>query len=281
MGQDEEATVRTIEAYREVLTTFIQQHDGIVLDSPGDNLLAEFASVADAVKCAAVVQKEIETRNNELSEDRKMRFGEVASGRWEDALPFMEKALEFSIIGDLPKSTLSINYAQVGRIEEARAMLDDRIKKWPDSMKNVRWFMTNFTQKDLQVLERIAESLSKAGMPGDPSKFYKISAENRLTENEIRKLFFGRKVVGSYMITGKQWSIERSKDGKATVRDGKESDTGKSWIEEDMLCDQWNSLYESLRDCWVVFRNPEGTSENSDEYLGAPGYGIYPFSLVE
>ena len=52
MGEDEEATVRTITAYREVLSTLIQQQNGKVLDSPGDNLLAEFVSVVDAVMCA-------------------------------------------------------------------------------------------------------------------------------------------------------------------------------------------------------------------------------------
>ena len=83
------------------------------------------------------------------------------------------------------------------------------------------------------------------------------------------------------MVSGKQWWIERSQDGKATVRDGDSADTGKSWIEEDMLCDQWDNLYEGLKDCWVVYRNPEGTPEKNDEYLGAPGYGIYPFSQVE
>ena len=45
MGEDEEATVRTITVYREVLTTLIQQHNGKVLDHPGDNLLAEFVAV--------------------------------------------------------------------------------------------------------------------------------------------------------------------------------------------------------------------------------------------
>ncbi len=74
MGDDEEATVRTITAYREVLTTLIQQHNGKVLDSPGDNLLAEFVSVVDAVQCAVVVQKEIKARNDELPEDRRMKF---------------------------------------------------------------------------------------------------------------------------------------------------------------------------------------------------------------
>jgi adenylate cyclase len=74
MGEDEETTVRTITAYREVMTTLIQQHSGKVLDSPGDNLLAEFASVVDAVQCAVAVQKEINARNTELPENRKMQF---------------------------------------------------------------------------------------------------------------------------------------------------------------------------------------------------------------
>jgi adenylate cyclase len=74
MGEDEEATVRTLTAYREVLFTLIQQHNGTVLDSPGDNLLAEFVSVVDAVQCAVAVQKEIKARNDELPENRKMQF---------------------------------------------------------------------------------------------------------------------------------------------------------------------------------------------------------------
>ncbi len=74
MSENEEATVSTITAYREVLTTLIQQHNGKVLDSPGDNLLAEFVSVVDAVQCAVAVQKEIKARNDELPENRKMQF---------------------------------------------------------------------------------------------------------------------------------------------------------------------------------------------------------------
>jgi len=74
MGEDEEATVSTITAYREVLSTLIQQHNGKVLDSPGDNLLAEFVSVVDAALCAVAVQKEIKSRNDELPENRRMQF---------------------------------------------------------------------------------------------------------------------------------------------------------------------------------------------------------------
>jgi adenylate cyclase len=74
MSEDEESTVKTITTYREVMTTLIQQHRGKVVDSPGDNLLAEFTSVVDAVQCAVAVQKEISARNNELPENKQMHF---------------------------------------------------------------------------------------------------------------------------------------------------------------------------------------------------------------
>ena len=74
MGEDEEATIRTLTAYRAVMTTRIQQHHGRVVDSPGDNLLAEFASAVDAVQCAAEIQRELKARNADLPAHRKMEF---------------------------------------------------------------------------------------------------------------------------------------------------------------------------------------------------------------
>ena len=74
MGEDELSTVRTLEAYREVITTLIQRYRGRVVDSPGDNVLAEFASVVDAVESAVEIQKELKAKNAELPENRKMEF---------------------------------------------------------------------------------------------------------------------------------------------------------------------------------------------------------------
>ena len=164
--------------------------------------------------------------------------------------------------------TLTIIYANLGREQEARSMLEKATEGYPPTIKNVRYMMTKYPLKDLKVMQRIAESYSKAGLPGKRSEFYKISAENRLTGKEMRELFFGGKVTGFNMTS------------KATVRDGDNADTGKSWVEKDMLCNQWDNLYESLKDCWDIYRNPEGTPENNDEYIGAPGYGILPFSTV-
>jgi adenylate cyclase len=63
MGDDEAFTVKTLGTYKGVMSSLIKQHRGRVVDSPGDNLLAEFGSVVDAVQCGVSIQKELQTRN--------------------------------------------------------------------------------------------------------------------------------------------------------------------------------------------------------------------------
>jgi len=74
MVEDESATVKILETYKGVMFSLIKQHRGRVVDSPGDNLLAEFGSVVDAVQCAVAVQKELQARNAGLPENRRMQF---------------------------------------------------------------------------------------------------------------------------------------------------------------------------------------------------------------
>jgi len=74
MREDEEATIRTLKTYRAAMRDLIRQYRGRVVDSPGDNILAEFASVLDAVNCAVEIQRELAERNSEVPENRRMRF---------------------------------------------------------------------------------------------------------------------------------------------------------------------------------------------------------------
>src|SRR6266850_5752060 len=74
MGEDEEATIRTLTAYREVLATLIPQHRGRVVDAVGDNLLAQFGSVVEAVQCAVAIQRDLRARDAELPPHRRMEF---------------------------------------------------------------------------------------------------------------------------------------------------------------------------------------------------------------
>jgi adenylate cyclase len=74
MGDDEERTVRTLNAYKEVIRSLVSQHRGRVVDAPGDNLLAEFASVVDSVQCAVEIQQALKAKNALLPENRRMEF---------------------------------------------------------------------------------------------------------------------------------------------------------------------------------------------------------------
>ncbi len=74
MGADEEATLATLNAYREVIDRLVVDLHGRVFGSAGDSVIAEFASPVEAVRCAIQIQQEIEARNANLSEDRRMRF---------------------------------------------------------------------------------------------------------------------------------------------------------------------------------------------------------------
>jgi adenylate cyclase len=74
MGDDEVATVSTMKSRRNLIAEKIQAFKGRVIDSPGDNLLAEFSSIVDAVTCAVEIQNELKEKNAELPEERRMLF---------------------------------------------------------------------------------------------------------------------------------------------------------------------------------------------------------------
>ena len=74
MEDNEEATIQSINAYCKSISTLIEQYRGRVVDTTGDNIMAEFSSVVDAVKCAVETQKEINERNADLPENRRMLF---------------------------------------------------------------------------------------------------------------------------------------------------------------------------------------------------------------
>ena len=71
---DEEATIRMLNAYREVIDGLVAAHSGRIFGSAGDSVIAEFASPVEAVRCAAEVQQELGKRCIDVAEDRRMRF---------------------------------------------------------------------------------------------------------------------------------------------------------------------------------------------------------------
>jgi len=132
MGEDEEATIRTLTSYQKVMTPVIELHRGRVVDSPGDNLLAEFGSVVDAVKCAVVIQTTLRLENADLPQQRRMEFriginlgdvvvdGERIYGDGVNIAARMEALAEgggiciSGIVFDQVKGKVSVNFEDLG-----------------------------------------------------------------------------------------------------------------------------------------------------------------------
>jgi adenylate cyclase len=74
MADDEVHTIQTLKAYRQIMFDLILQHSGRVIDSPGDNLLAEFGSAVDALECAVDIQQRFKKENAAFADNKKLEF---------------------------------------------------------------------------------------------------------------------------------------------------------------------------------------------------------------
>ncbi len=74
MRADEEATLATLTAYREIIDGLIARHEGRIFSTGGDSVLAEFGSAVEAVRAAISIQEELKVRNAELAEELQMKF---------------------------------------------------------------------------------------------------------------------------------------------------------------------------------------------------------------
>jgi adenylate cyclase len=74
MSTDEEATLKTLKSYREIIDGLIGKHDGRIFGTGGDSVIAEFGSTVEAVRCAITIQEELRIENAELAEEQQMKF---------------------------------------------------------------------------------------------------------------------------------------------------------------------------------------------------------------
>ena len=192
------------------------------------------------------------------------------------AIVSFQRVREFTPKNPAPLRFLAIANAEIGLEEDAKAMLAPVVKKGA----NLRQLMYIFPKKNPELREKIANALLKAGLPGETGGYFKIFEDKRLDDKEIKNLIFGHTITGLDSKTGEQWRIDRTSNGEATYESGETSDTGSSWVENNMLCNQWNSLYGSMKDCMPIFKNPEPRPGKDEEYLAIPVYGILPFSVV-
>ena len=199
-----------------------------------------------------------------------------AMGQIEEAVAFFKSALALRPEAKVWSAALAATYGYLGRYQEAQATMQGSIAGRGWYMGDTRLIMYFYPFKDAEVGERLAEGFRNAGYMEHRVGYYRLAGEDRLTAGEINDLVFGQKAAGS------DGFIDRAKDGKATLQRGvNSSESGTSWIQDDMLCNQWQTYMQGLKYCAPVFRNPEGTPESLDEYITITDYGFVTFSPVD
>ena len=212
-------------------------------------------------------------------------------GKLQEAVTLFERAHTHNPELRGLSAPLSAAYAHLGRDEEAQLALVNYRNEWSwwGWSPNLLRVMQFFPFKDPEVADRLADGLLKAGLPGQPSGYCKVSPAQKLTGGEIRSLVFGRTVTGLSLFSRLEWRIHRTKDGKISyqgswpfsVLNPGGSGSGRSWIEGDMLYDQWNNIFRGLKYHMAVYHNPEGTREMKNEYFFVTDFGIFPSSPVD
>ena len=224
-----------------------------------------------------------------------LSYAHFCMGEIAEAATFMEQAGRLNPEAAGP--SLAAFYALLGRDQDARAIVEMRRKKGIVPDLGIAMFGLPF--RDRAIGNRYAEGLLKAGLA--PAKisggYFPAFKENQLTGEEIKRLLLGSRITGIDR-DGQQWWVDRNKNGEFTWRGpalkdpytqkiisapmlaGPNSDCGKSRIEGDMICHQFEKSYWGLEFCGTVFRNPKGTNESKDEYFFCNDIGFEAFSLV-
>jgi len=166
MGEDEEATLRTLSAYRRIIDSLIENHRGRFVNSAGDSVLAEFTSVVEAVNCAVQIQTSLRAENAGLPPERRMQFrigvnsgdvmieGEQIYGDGVNVAARLESVADpggiciSSVVHDQVKGRLTLNYQDLGAqqvkniaepVQVWRVLLDGVTPPPGDIQRRIGW----------------------------------------------------------------------------------------------------------------------------------------------
>jgi tetratricopeptide (TPR) repeat protein len=195
-------------------------------------------------------------------------------GDLEKAATMTDRAIKHNptIVGRYER--LSAIYALLGRYEEAQAAYEKSRKTlnfatFPPDLITI---MNSFLIKDRQVADRYADGLVKAGWPGQPSDYYKIYEENRLTGDEIRNLVLGQEITVNEF-NRIFWVVHNENGSISDISRFRRK--GKWWIEGDMLCYEFESgRLKGLTDCGEIYWDTDALAGSKEKYLYVKDYTI-------
>ena len=211
----------------------------------------------------------------------EMGLAYFVMGNYEKAVEFTQRCLTLNPGLNVYASYAAASYAFLNQQKEAEQAWNIFKDGFPEGIiPSTKFLYWGFPFKNHKVFDRYIEGLIKAGFKGEPSDYFMVIEKNKLNGQEIRKLLFGKKQTG--IIFGFPWSNFRSKDGKLESPDIFGGiDKGKSWIEGDEICNQFENLYEGVKYCNDIYYNPKGNAIDKSQYLSFSDALLLPFSIED
>jgi adenylate cyclase len=212
-------------------------------------------------------------------------LAQFAQDRLPDAAATLQSAVELGPDDPWPKLYLASTYAKSGKIEEA-AQTIAAFNASQIARGGMPILINQFYWKTLPLeppeAHRLMEGLLKAGVPhwyGSGVNGPGVFDQHRIAGSEIDALFFGHRLHGRIIWSGRESGAVVSADGAAMMYGAWGSGNGTARIDGDQICFEWTS---GTTNCGWIFRNPGGTREKENEFIWfSTQQGEFTFSQAD
>lgn len=199
--------------------------------------------------------------------------------RLSDAIEFLERARSHSPGHHRYTAIHAAALAELGNLDEARIALRkflDQIQATP----HLNWIMIAWPFENSRKSRRLANALIESGLHEPSDVFYGVTRSNRLSSGEIADLLAESTMKGidlgpggedEFVVTRDQQAQIIKQDWVTYFREG------STTIRDDLLCDPWWDL-KNL--CVAIYRNPEGSVEQLNNYVFYTLTGLFTFSVL-
>lgn len=209
----------------------------------------------------------------------EMGLAHFAMGNYEKAVEFTQRCLTLNPGLSGYASFAAASYVFLNQQKKAEKAWNIFKAGFPDgTFPTTNFLYWQFPFKDHKIFDRYIEGLKRAGFKDKTSGYPIVNEKNKLNGQEIKELIFG-KVISGYNMNYK-WSLRTSREGELEFPNLLGGiDKGKSWIEGDVICFRYETLYDGLKFCSDFYMNTEGDEKSKSEYLLINDFGLFPFSV--
>lgn len=184
----------------------------------------------------------------------------------------------------VPKSVMAVDflmmaYAQMGRTEEARQLLDINLRKIDAAYSLSAAQVLYGHYKREEDLDHILDGLRKAGLPRWPFEL-DGKEQDRLNDLGIEGISRAQSWNGLFLKI-EPFFLSFDRKGSFALRTKNTIRVGTSKILNGELCLTSPSQFLGRWSCGPVFRNPQGSSANKNDYVYGAGNWYFEFGLAE